>query len=164
MRRQTPIKPIVGVRLMHQPHRPSATIRVALVAAIISLAVAAYAAAGSYTAPQASAGATVYAAKCSACHGAQLQGGAGPPLSGAAFRTSINASYQTAGQLYGFIDKQMPANAPGTLTIDQALDVTAYVMQRNGISAGSTALTAANASTVKLAGQRLAGQAAAPTR
>jgi alcohol dehydrogenase (cytochrome c) len=149
---------------MHQPYRrPSATVRVAMVVAIVSFAVAAYAAAGTYTRTQGSSGATVYAAKCSECHGAQLQGGAGPALSGAAFRTSINASYQTAGQLYGFIDKQMPANAPGTLTTAQALNVTAYVMQRNGLSAGSTALTTANASSVKLAGQRLAGAPAAST-
>jgi alcohol dehydrogenase (cytochrome c) len=149
---------------MLQPHRrPSAPVRVAMVAAIVSFGIAAYAAAGSYTQPQASAGATVYAAKCSECHGAQLQGGAGPPLSGAAFHTSIDASYQTGGQLYGFIDKQMPANAPGTLTTAQALDVTAYVMQRNGIPAGSAALTTANAAGVKIAGQRIAGAPAAST-
>jgi alcohol dehydrogenase (cytochrome c) len=150
---------------MNRPdRRPLATLRIAIVGAAVFAAAASYAAGGSYTSQQASAGATVYAATCSECHGAQLQGGAGPPLTGATFRTSINASYQTAEQLYGFIDKQMPANAPGSLTTAQALNVTAYVLQRNGFPAGSTALTTANAGSVKLAGQRIAaGQSTAST-
>jgi alcohol dehydrogenase (cytochrome c) len=158
----------------HPQQRPTAALRAAIVCAVVLAAVASYAAGGGYTAQQANSGATVYAAKCSQCHGAQLQGGAGPPLTGTTFRASINASYQTAEQLYGFIDKQMPANAPGSLSTAQALNVTAYVMQRNGLPGGSTALTTANAASVKLAGQRLSSQstatsneivrAAAPTR
>jgi alcohol dehydrogenase (cytochrome c) len=148
--------------LVNRLHRlPSATLRFAIIGAIVSAAVAAFAAGGGYTDQQARSGQTVYAAKCSACHGAQLQGGAGPPLVGATFRTSINSSYQTAAQLYEFIDKQMPANAPGTLTPAQALNVTAYLMQRNGLAAGSTPLTEANAAAVKLAGQRITAPSAA---
>jgi len=38
--------------------------------------------AGVYTAAQASAGAAIYTAQCSQCHGVKLEGGAGPSLAG----------------------------------------------------------------------------------
>jgi|HubBroStandDraft_1064217.scaffolds.fasta_scaffold04342_9 alcohol dehydrogenase (cytochrome c) len=106
---------------------------------------------GGYTQAQANAGQQlVYASRCATCHGVSLQGGAGPALTGSAFRAAIKAEYQTAGALYRFISVQMPADAPGTLTTTQYLDVTAFVMSRNGVKAGSTPLTVANADKVKL--------------
>jgi alcohol dehydrogenase (cytochrome c) len=114
------------------------------------------AASGGFTSTQVANGASTYAAKCSQCHGAQLQGGAGPALSGTSFHASINASYTTAGKLYDFTRKQMPANAPGSLSATQYANVVAFVLSRNGYSAGSTALTAANAGSLQLAGVRMA--------
>jgi PQQ-dependent dehydrogenase (methanol/ethanol family) len=104
-----------------------------------------------FTSAQATSGATLYAAKCSQCHAANLQGGSGPALSGSSFQTSLNASYANAGKLEDFIHKQMPNNAPGSLSPEQALAVTAYLLGRNGFRAGSTALTEANAGGVKIA-------------
>ncbi|HTW85537.1 MAG TPA: PQQ-binding-like beta-propeller repeat protein [Candidatus Sulfotelmatobacter sp.] len=107
---------------------------------------------GGYTAAQANSGATVYASRCAVCHGTSLQGGAGPTLVGAAFKKSINASYKTGADLLDFISKQMPADAPGTLSAQQYADVTAFVISKNGYPANSTTFSAANAGDLKLAG------------
>jgi alcohol dehydrogenase (cytochrome c) len=124
---------------------------------------AAGAASGGFTRAQATSGASTYAAQCSQCHGAQLQGGAGPALSGTSFRSSINASYTTAGKLYDFTKKQMPANSPGSLSATQYANVVAFVLSRNGYPAGTTALTAQNAAALQLAGVRVAAQTTTPS-
>src|SRR5271154_3977488 len=54
---------------------------------------------GYYSAAQASDGATVYSTTCSTCHGANLQGQSGPPLTGSVFAKSLVA-YGTAQQMY----------------------------------------------------------------
>jgi alcohol dehydrogenase (cytochrome c) len=123
----------------------------ALVAATL-LAAPADAAPGGYTAAQAAQGASMFAASCASCHAQNLTGGAGPALVGSSFHASINANYRTAGQLYGFISKQMPLNAPGSLSRANYLAITAYVIQRNGFSAGASALSTASAANVVLAG------------
>lgn len=127
----------------------------------VMAAPASNAAGGGFTSAQATSGASVYAAHCSQCHGAQLQGSAGPALSGASFRTSINASYTTAGKLYDFVRKQMPANAPGSLSATQYADVTGFVLARNGYPSGSVELTAQNASSLQLSGKRVMAQTGA---
>ena len=114
------------------------------------------AAGGGFTSAQVASGASTYAARCSQCHGAQLQGGAGPALAGPSFRASINASYTDAGKLYDFTRKQMPANAPGSLTPKQYAEVVAFVLAHNGFSPGGTTLTAQNASALHLAGMAAA--------
>jgi PQQ-dependent dehydrogenase (methanol/ethanol family) len=125
---------------------------IVLVAAAALLAAPANAAPGGYTAAQAAQGASMFAASCATCHAQNLTGGAGPALVGSSFHTSINANYKTAGQLYTFIRKQMPLTAPGSLSTANYLAITAYVIQKNGYSAGSTALSAASAADVALAG------------
>ncbi|HTU69466.1 MAG TPA: PQQ-binding-like beta-propeller repeat protein [Candidatus Baltobacteraceae bacterium] len=107
------------------------------------------AAAGYFTAAQASTGATVYAGKCAACHGANLQGQSGPSLSGARFAKSLQA-YGTGEQMYNFISKQMPANAPGSLSTANYLAVTAYLLQQNGYPSGSHPLDATTLASVNL--------------
>jgi hypothetical protein len=49
----------------------------------------------------------------------------------------------------------MPAGAPGSLTHDQYTAIMAYILQKNGYPAGSTALdfTATQTSTVPLVSQ-----------
>src|ERR1700722_8122085 len=97
----------------------------ALVAAAL-LAAPADAAPGGYTAAQAAQGASMFGASCASCHAQNLTGGAGPALVGAPFHASINANYKTAAQLYGFISKQMPLNAPGSLSKANYLAITAF--------------------------------------
>jgi alcohol dehydrogenase (cytochrome c) len=126
----------------------------AFVIGLAAFAAPADAATGGYSAAQAAQGASVYAASCASCHSQNLTGGAGPALVGAAFHSSLNANYKTAGELYTFISKQMPQNAPGSLSRANYLAVTAYVEKKNGYSAGSAALTTTSAANVSLAGAK----------
>jgi alcohol dehydrogenase (cytochrome c) len=96
------------------------------------------AASGSYTKAQAARGATTYSQFCGSCHGVTLQGDSGPALSGTAFVQAYGAG--TAEALYDFISRQMPQNAPASLTQRQYLDVTAYVVARNGYPSGAKPL------------------------
>lgn len=107
---------------------------------------------GGYTSAQASQGASVYAQSCANCHGGSLQGEAGPPLIGQTFETAYGGG--TAAQLYDFISRQMPQDAPGSLSQTQYLDVTAYVLAQNGVPAGSTALGIGSLTQVRLSEMR----------
>lgn len=101
---------------------------------------------GGFTQAQAAHGATVYAARCAVCHGANLKGQSGPPLIGATFKDAYEKD-KPVGVLYDFISKQMPADAPGSLGQKAYLDVTAYVLQKNGFPTGDVALTPATLNT-----------------
>jgi PQQ-dependent dehydrogenase (methanol/ethanol family) len=119
-------------------------------------------AAGSYTSAQAADGASVYVQSCASCHGPNLQGESGPPLTGPTLKAAYGAG--TAAQLYDFISRQMPQSAPGSLSQRQYLDVTAYLLRRNGLPAGNAPLTIGSLSEVSLSGMRTSqGQTAANT-
>jgi len=96
----------------------------------------------SFSAAQVSRGASVYTQYCAQCHGATLQGDSGPALTGTTFHQTYGGG--TAAQLYDFISRQMPQNAPGTLSQTQYLDVTAYALSQNGQQAGALPLTVAS--------------------
>ena len=100
---------------------------------------------GYYTRAQASTGGTVYGAKCSQCHGVNLEGGAGPALLGTTLK-----KYGTGSALYDFISRQMPADKPGSLSQGDYLAVTAYILSRNSYPAGDVALSSATLANVKL--------------
>ena len=106
---------------------------------------------GHYTRAQAASGAAVYTATCQQCHGVNLQGQSGPGLVGAAFRNYVGA-HGTAASLEDFIARQMPADKPGSLTQQQYLDVTAFLLSRNGYPAGDVPLTKSTLSQVALGG------------
>jgi mono/diheme cytochrome c family protein len=91
-----------------------------------------------YTAAQATAGATVFSTNCAMCHGANLEGAAGPTLVGQSFAAA--ASNYTVGAIFGEIAQQMPAGNPGSLTHDQYAQVMAFILSKNGYPAGATAL------------------------
>ena len=118
------------------------------------------AAAGYFTAAQASDGATVYAASCASCHGAKLEGQSGPSLTGARFAATLQ-SYGTGEQMFDFISKQMPLSAPGSLTPAQYYAVTAYVLQQNNYPAGDRPLDATNVGSVNLSSAVARASAAA---
>jgi mono/diheme cytochrome c family protein len=127
-------------------------------AALIALGLEAVAPAGSspsklsFSEAQALTGSHLFAAKCATCHGAHLEGGAGPALAGAALTTLAKATSLTVGDAFTFISKQMPLNEPGSLTHAQYVAIMAYILQYNGYAAGPKPLTydgAANA-TAKL--------------
>jgi mono/diheme cytochrome c family protein len=90
---------------------------------------------GIYTQEQADRGKTMYAEQCASCHGDNLEGsGPMPPLAGPDFQT--NWSGKTVGELFEKTHTTMPATAPGTLTVDQAADVVAYVLSVGTYPAG----------------------------
>lgn len=96
-----------------------------------------------FTAAQASAGAQVYTTSCAGCHGAALQGAAGPALSGASFLAKWAGGTHPLADLHGVIAHQMPLTAPGSLSAAQYLNVTAFILSKNGYAAGGTALSPA---------------------
>ena len=80
------------------------------------------------TANYVQAGKTVFANRCSRCHGVQGQGVSGPALIGS------NASlgkYNTAQGLFNYISAGMPFDAPGTLSRDEYLQVTGFILTEN---------------------------------
>lgn len=91
-----------------------------------------------YSADQAAQGKALFAQKCQVCHGANLQGGAGPALAGNQFFLRYQGKPLSA--LWSTIHTQMPLTAPGTLTAPQSLALVAYILQRNGFPAGPSAI------------------------
>jgi alcohol dehydrogenase (cytochrome c) len=115
---------------------------------------------GGYTSAQASHGAAVYSQDCMQCHGANLQGDSGPALAGQIFQQAYGTG--TAAQLYDFISRQMPQNQPGSLSQQQYLDVTAYVLSRNGYPSGNTPLQIASLSKLPMGQQHVSSTAPGP--
>lgn len=93
---------------------------------------------GVFTAAQAQAGAKLFSDNCSACHGDDLSGGAGPPLAGDTFMKKWEGN--TAQDLYDVASQQMPLTSPGSLKPDEYIDLIAFILQKNGYQAGTTAL------------------------
>lgn len=93
-------------------------------------------------------GASVFAAKCAACHG---PGGQGTPIAmalvgrnpGDAFdfataqdkeRTKTVGNYWPyATTLYDYIHRAMPFDKPGTLSPDEVYSLVAFILSKNGI-------------------------------
>jgi mono/diheme cytochrome c family protein len=103
-----------------------------------------------YTPAQAQQGHAVFERHCAVCHGRHLEGGVGPALTGGKF-ASVKAGF-TVQQIFEFLSVDMPADAPGSLTARQYLELMAFLLQQNGYPAGKTTLTAriASGSTVAL--------------
>jgi mono/diheme cytochrome c family protein len=104
---------------------------------------------GVYAADQAAGAQAIYKARCATCHGDELQGAGGPPLTGTAFLSVWDK--RALAELVDKIHKTMPADAPGALTRQQATDLTAYVLQVGRFPAGATALTADEAALKQIA-------------
>ena len=105
-----------------------------------------------FTAAQAANGAKIFSAQCSSCHGAKLEGGAGPALAGSDFIAKWSG--QTADDLHDIVSTQMPLTSPGSLSATEDLAVVAFILQSNGYTAGSDALTKAKLKSIKIAKQK----------
>ncbi len=118
-----------------------------VLAGVLLLTCAASAAArvapASYTAAQAAAGAKLYQAKCSMCHGAHLEGITAPALRGGAI-----VAMRTGAELYDAMTTQMPLTRPGSLKPAQYAALMAFLLKANGHRASTTALTPARARTI----------------
>ncbi len=94
-----------------------------------------------YNNSQAGAGARLYSAKCSMCHGAYLEGNNGPPLVGPNVVTLGKKTRLTIGDMFQFITTQMPLNEPASLSHDQYVKIFAFILKQNGYPSRSKALT-----------------------
>src|SRR5262249_42371639 len=82
---------------------------------------------GIYTDTQAMRGQALYQKRCTACHGANLEGRTGPPLTGDDFRS--NWDTQPLLELANKIFKTMPKDDTDPLTLQESADVLAYILQ-----------------------------------
>ena len=94
---------------------------------------------GWYTTEQAAAGDRLYRAQCASCHGARLEGGAGPALNGASWHQMYSGAKLLT--VWGEIKGPMAQYAGTTYTTQQSLDILSYLLQQNGLPSGSNPLT-----------------------
>jgi mono/diheme cytochrome c family protein len=133
--------------------KTSGTLIAIAVAALASLAVLApqhSIAAGSsssvsFSAAQVSAGSKAFQQNCSTCHGTNLEGGAGPALSGPNFQTLNNKVHAKVGDIFTYMTTNMPLNAPASLTHDQYTTIMAFILSKNGYHPGGSPLTYSSA-------------------
>src|SRR5262245_21297475 len=112
---------------------------------------------GPFTPEQAQRGATSYAGTCAVCHGTDLVSGTAPPLAGVNFLDKWGA--RPVNALWMAV-RQMPPAAGGTLPSTTYLDLTAFLLQRNGHASGANPLKDDGQSLVEL--KVAPAQAAAP--
>jgi alcohol dehydrogenase (cytochrome c) len=122
-------------------HRPSAVLLLMLCHAAAAMPMATPS--PSFTPSQATAGRLVYARACGICHGANLQGGAAVALAGTAFARTWGDGRHQATDFFDAIAKQMPKNAPGTLSQADNLALAAFILESNGYANGAEPLTLA---------------------
>jgi cytochrome c len=96
---------------------------------------------GIYTREQSERGEVLYARACASCHGPSLQGGAqASPLIGSGFSASWEG--RRLVELFELMRLSMPGDDPGSLTLQQNVDLLAYVLRANKFPAGVIALPA----------------------
>ena len=98
---------------------------------------------GVFTDVQAARGQAIYQKQCASCHGVKLEGVQGPPLVADAFLSHWHT--QPLADLAGKIRNTMPADATGTLTPQQSVDLVAFILKAGGFPAGKTDLSANDA-------------------
>jgi alcohol dehydrogenase (cytochrome c) len=96
-----------------------------------------------FTQSQVVQGRAAYGKSCAACHGANLEGGAGVALSGGPFARGWLDGHHGLHDFYDVISKQMPKNAPGSLGDDVSLAITAFILDKNGFAASADKLSLA---------------------
>jgi PQQ-dependent dehydrogenase (methanol/ethanol family) len=95
---------------------------------------------GAYTETQAQSGQTSYAMRCAGCHGSGLEGSSdAPPLAGGTFR--LRWGQQPISYLIRRIYETMPPANRGALGEQGSVDAVAFILQQNGIAAGTRELT-----------------------
>ncbi len=91
---------------------------------------------GVFTSAQAQRGEPLYTENCAGCHGAALAGDdLAPALTGPVFAGRWQS--RPLADLQETLHSTMPQNSPGGLGRQQSADVLAYVLSRNGATAGS---------------------------
>ena len=105
---------------------------------------------GIYTDAQAKRGAEGYAAHCAQCHGDSLSGNGAdvPALAGQSFLYNWDGLGLDA--LFDRIHTTMPQSNPGSLSVNEVADITAYLLSVNQVSSGTTELPADTQSLQKI--------------
>jgi len=84
-----------------------------------------------FTEEQVERGARLYAQHCQSCHGRHLSDGAhAVPIKGDAFR--INWAGRPVADLLTYLSENMPPRMASTLSLENHVDVLAFVLQQNG--------------------------------
>ncbi len=78
---------------------------------------------------RAASGRTLYVGFCASCHGDQGQGVDAPALIGGSANLS---KFGTAADLSNYLVQFMPLNAPGSLQVENYVDITIYLALSNG--------------------------------
>ena len=89
---------------------------------------------------QAHKGHDLYEVYCASCHGSALEGQGALPLSGATFRTRWADDRHSADDLFYIIRTLMPYGQPATLSKQEYIDITAYILIVNGSPSGGQPL------------------------
>ena len=92
-------------------------------------------------------GASIYAQRCAACHGAtgiegpfdRLAGGQGTLATNRPDKT-VGSYWPVATTIWDYINRAMPTDNPGSLTPDQVYALTAFLLLRNGIIQETTVM------------------------
>ena len=94
----------------------------------------------SFSADQAARGSELYQQNCAACHLANLTGSfEAPNLADTGFRS--NWANRRIDEFVDMLQRTMPPQAPGSLDQSQYLDISAFLLEANNISASATALS-----------------------
>jgi hypothetical protein len=107
---------------------------------------------GVYTREQWVRGRDVYAGMCASCHPAVTH--VGPVF------TALWAGKPLA-ELFGFIRERMPKNDPGSLSVDEYVDVLSYMLRLNGMPVGYDKLPSDSLALTKI---RIDSSLAAPPK
>ena len=108
-------------------------------------------------------GAPLYAQKCAACHGPELQGSAlGPALAGgkgtlttARPQKTIGSYWSFATSIWDYINRAMPRHQEGTLTPDQVYALTAFLLFRNEIIKEGDVMNAQSLPKIEMPGRNV---------
>jgi hypothetical protein len=85
---------------------------------------------GAGTSDQVAQGLQTYQAHCAGCHGANLEGLQGPALA----RDDFRKKWQDFNALRRYIHRNMPQGAGGTLSQQEAVNLSHYLLERNGLA------------------------------
>lgn len=91
---------------------------------------------------QAARGEAIYKKTCSVCHRDDLTGyeSDGPPLRGSDFW--VRWRQQRVGDMLTELQQSMPMSNPGSVPVEQFVDILAFVFKVNGVPLGTTDLVA----------------------
>ncbi len=92
-------------------------------------------------------GAQIYAEKCVACHGKDMQGTAAPSVAGTDFLTTAQRNKWTLEIIRYIVFNLMPRNAPSSLAPKDSAAVLSFLLASDCYPAGTTPFPAADSPT-----------------